>query len=139
MEYSTIGLIVRILAVALIVVTFIYCMCKDFGDKRSPLHHQQFTSPTPPVPWNTRAGQDLTGNNDPWFLVVYADVGERNYTAIAAEDVLDFQFSGKRGEMRIHCKKHNGFPDNTMRFENIHRYEFFRASRLGDSRDMEEQ
>lgn len=139
MEYSTIGLIVRILAVALIVVTFIYCMCKDFGDKRSPLHHQHFASPTPPAPWNTRAGQDLTGNNDPWFLVVYADVGERNYTAIAAEDVLDFQFSCKRGEMRIHCKKHNGFPDNTMRFENIHRYEFLRASRLGDSRDMEEQ
>ena len=31
MEYSTIGLIVWILAVALMVVTFIYCMCKGSG------------------------------------------------------------------------------------------------------------
>ena len=140
MEYSTIGLIVWILAVVLIVVTFIYCMCKGSGGKRTPLHQLHFTSPTPsPATWNTRTEARPDENVGPWYLVVYADVDERNYTAVAAEDVLDFQFSGKRGEMRIHCKKHNGFPDNTMRFENIHHYEFQQASQLGDYCDMEEQ
>ena len=132
MEHSTIGLTFFILAVALFAITHLYCVCRVFRNKRSPLHQQQFASPTPPAPWNTRAEQDLTGNNDPWYLVVYADVNERNYTVVAAEDILDFQFSGKRGEMRIHCKKYNGFPDNTMNFENIHHYEFQQASQLGD-------
>lgn len=140
MEHSTIGLIVWILAVALMVVTFIYCMCKGSGVKRTPLHQLHFTSPTlPPATWNTKTETKLTENIGPWFLVVYADVDERNYTAIAAEDVLSYLFSGKRGEMKIHCKKHNGFPDNTMRFENIHHYEFQQASQLGDYRDMKEE
>ena len=140
MEHSTIGLIVWILAVALMVVTFIYCMCKGSGGKRTPLHQLHFTSPTPPTcNLDTKTETKPTENIGPWFLVVYADVDERNYTAIAAEDILDFQFCGKRGEMKIHCKKHNGFPDNTMRFENIHHYEFQQASRLGDYRDMEEE
>ncbi len=140
MEYSTIGLIVWILAVALMVVTFIYCMCKGSGGKRTPFHQLHFTSPTPPLAtWNTKTETKPTVNLDPWFLVVYADVDERNYTAIAAEDVLNYLFSGKRGEMKIHCKKYNGFPDNTMHFENIHHYEFQQASQLGDYRDMEEQ
>lgn len=140
MEHSTIGLIVWILAVALMVITFIYCMCKGSGGKRTPFYQLHFTSPTPlPATWNTKTETKPIENLGPWFLVVYADVDERNYTAIAAEDVLDFQFSGKRGEMKIHCKKHNGFPDNTMRFENIYHYEFQQASQLGDYRDMEEE
>ncbi len=140
MEHSTIGLIVWILAVALMVVTFIYCMCKGSGGKRTPFHQLHFTSPTsPPATWNTKTETKPTENIGPWFLVVYVDVDERNYTAIAAEDVLDFQFSDKRGEMKIHCKKHNGFPDNTMRFENIHHYEFQQASQIGDYRNMEEE
>ena len=140
MEHSTIGLIVWILAVALMVVTFIYCMCKGSGGSRVPFHQLHFTSLTsPPATWNTKTETKPTENIGPWFLVVYADEDERNYTAIAAEDVLDFQFSCKRGEMKIHCKKHNGFPDNTMRFENIHHYEFQQASQLGDYRNMEEE
>lgn len=132
MEHSTIGLTFFILAVALFAITHLYCMCKGSGGKRSPLHHQQFTSPTPPATWNTRTEARLDKNVGLWYLVVYADEDERNYTAIAAEDILDFQFSGERGEMRIHCKKYNGFPDNTMRFENIHHYDFLPVSQLGD-------
>lgn len=140
MEHSTIGLIVWILAVALMVITFLYYMCRESGGKRTPLRQLHYTSPTPPpATWNLKTEAKPDENNGSWFLVVYADVDERNYTAIAAEDVLDFQFSGKRGEMRIHSKKHSGFPDDTLHFENINRYEFLRASQLGDYRDMEDE
>lgn len=70
MEHSTIGLIVWILAVALMVVTFIYCMCKGSGGKRTPLHQLHFTSPTPPpATWNTKTETKPTENIGPWFLV----------------------------------------------------------------------
>lgn len=141
MEHSSIGLIVWILAVVLMAIVFIYCMCRDFCGRQTSINNLRYSSPTPPPPatWNTKTETRPKENIGPWFLVVYADEDERNYTVVAAEDVLDFYFSGKRGEMRIHCKKHNGFPDNTMRFENIHHYEFQQASRLGDYRDMEEE
>lgn len=140
MEHSTIGLIVWILAVALMVITFLYCMRRESGGKRTRLRQLHYTSPTPPpATWNLKTEAKPDKNNGSWFLVVYADVDERNYTAIAAENVLDFQFSGKRGEMRIHSKKHSGFPDDTLHFENINRYKFLRASQLGDYRDMEDE
>lgn len=138
MEYSTIALIIWLLFLILLAGVTTYCICGGGGNTTS-LHHLHLEPPPPPsTTYNTRTETKSDENNDPWFLVVYADMDERNYTVVAAEDILDFQFSGKRGEMRIHCKEHNGFPDNAMRFENINHYEFQRASQLGDYRDMEE-
>lgn len=131
MENSTIALVVWIVVCVAMSVLIIWCMVRDSGGVS--LRNLHFTPPIPPsATWNTRTEARLDKNVGPWYLVVYADEDERNYTVVAAEDVLDFQFSGERGEMRIHCKKYNGFPDNTMRFENIYHYDFLPASQLGD-------
>lgn len=129
MENSTIVLVVWLVLCIVLSVFFIWYLVRDSGGVS--LRDLHFTPPTPPPAWQNKTEKKPVVAG-PWFLVVYADVDERNYTAVAAEDVLDFQFCGKRGEMRIHCKKHNGFPDNTMRFENIYHYEFQQASQLGD-------
>lgn len=129
MEIGQIVSIIWLVLCIVLSVIFIWYIVRDSGGVS--LRDLHFTSPTSPPAWQNKTEKKPVVAG-PWFLVVYADVDERNYTAVAAEDVLDFQFCGKRGEMRIHCKKHNGFPDNTMRFENIYHYEFQQASQLGD-------
>lgn len=129
MNYVDMSILAFVCFCILMVLALFWFMAKDWH--RDTPDAKSFTLPPPPRKMN---------NDEPLFLVVYGNIAEDCCTVYPLDEVLQIEYNGKTGRMRVYYKSDIGYGDRVSEYDNFSHYKIAGASLIaGACHEIREQ
>ena len=119
MDCKEMAILVFVIFCILMALALFWFVARDWH--RDDTNARSSILPPPPPPRKMN-------NDEPLFLVVYGNIAEDCCTVYPLDEVLQIEYNGKTGRMRVYYKSDIGYSEKVNEYDHFSHYKIAGAS-----------